>query len=150
MLLWRLTRTAYARDPLSGTGAARAGSRWNSPGVRIGYASTSRPLALLEMLVHVTRDSVPDDLILVPIELPEAVVATLDALPPDCNVLPFSMDARRTGDRWAAAKSSLALRVPSVVLPSESNVLVNPLHPAFPQVRIGPPEALSLDRRLFR
>jgi RES domain-containing protein len=67
---WRVTRKLYAANALSGEGAARAGNRWNSKGVRVAYASSSRALAVLEMLVHVTRDTVPGDTVLVPVEIP--------------------------------------------------------------------------------
>ena len=147
---WRLTRPRYQRDPLSGFGAARAGSRWNSPGVRVGYASTSRPLAVLEMPVHVGRDAVPDDLVLIPIEVPDELVEQAANLPHDWNRLPFSLGARGVGDRWAADGRAVALAVPSVVLPLEKNLLVNPLHPDFLRVGILPPEPFSFDRRLLR
>jgi len=40
------------------------------------------------------------------------------------------------------------LRVPSVIVPAESNFLLNPRHPAFERIEIGPPEELRLDPRL--
>jgi RES domain-containing protein len=150
MRVWRLTRAAYARDPLSGLGAARAGSRWNSAGVRLGYASTSRPLAVLEMLVHVTRETVPDDLALIPMDVPDEGIAVLHTPPAGWNELPFSASARAMGDRWAARRASLALSVPSVVLPLERNLLINPLHPDFHTVAVGKPEDIAFDRRLLR
>ena len=42
------------------------------------------------------------------------------------------------------------LRVPSVVLPTESHFLVNPLHPDFGTVDVGPFEPLDIDTRLFK
>jgi RES domain-containing protein len=148
--VWRITRSVYAAYPLSGEGAARAGNRWNSRGVRVGYTSSSRPLAVLEMLVHVTREGVPDDIVLIPIDVPSALIAELDTPPKDWNVLPFGEPGRHAGDNWAREKKSAALLVPSVVLPAERNLLINPLHPDFSKVRIHTPERHAIDRRLLR
>lgn len=150
MRVWRLTRAAYAADPLAGHGAAIAGGRWNSPGVRMAYTSTSRPLAVLEMLVHVTRDTVPPEMVLLPIDVPDRSIADVPALPADWLDLPYSAGARRLGDAWIEQKRSLALLVPSVVLQSERNLLLNPAHPELRSVRVRAPEPMSFDRRLFR
>lgn len=150
MRAWRLTRSAYASDPLSGVGAARAGGRWNSRGIRVGYCCTGRPLALLEMLVHVTRDSVPADLVLVGVDIPDELIVLQGRPPEGWNRLPYSATARSAGDAWVAAGGSLALAVPSVVLPAERNFLVNPLHPEFRRIRVGPIEKFAFDRRLLR
>jgi RES domain-containing protein len=150
MRAWRLTRAIYASDPLSGRGAAIAGNRWNSPGTRVAYAATSRALAALEMLVHVTRETVPSDLVFVPIDLPDRLAREATGIPGDWADLPYGPNARRYGDRWAAERRSLALLVPSVVVPAERNVLINPQHRAFERVRVGPAEPFAFDERLIR
>ncbi|HEU5284376.1 MAG TPA: RES family NAD+ phosphorylase [Burkholderiales bacterium] len=150
MRLWRLTRAAHAAAPLSGHGAAIAGGRWNSPGVRIAYTSTSRPLAVLEMLVHVTRDTIPPDMMLIPIDVPDRWIAQPERLPADWSNLPFSAAARKLGDSWVHGARSLALTVPSMVLPAERNVLINPEHPQMSRVRVLSPEPFVFDRRLLR
>jgi len=146
---WRAVRPAYAANPLSGEGAARAGSRWNSPGVRLGYASTSRPLAVLETLVHATRGFYPVDAVLVPVDVPDEMVADVPSLPKDWSQLPYSAGSRLIGDHWVKLGASLAMLVPSAVLPAERNVLINPGHVLFSQIRIGEPELNAFDRRLF-
>ena len=150
MRVWRITRSVHAAHPLSGEGAARSGSRWNSRGVRIGYTSTTRPLAVLEMLVHVTRDSVPDDIVLIPIDVPTDLIDELETPPANWNALPWSGPGRNVGDQWVLEKKSAALLVPSVVLPAERNLLINPLHPDFPRLKIHPPELNAIDRRLLK
>lgn len=148
MRVWRLTRAAHAEHPLSGQGAAMAGGRWNSAGVRIAYTSTSRPLAVLEMLTHVTRDTVPPGLVLVPVDVPERLIAAGDALPADWSALPYSASARLYGDAWVGGGRSLALLVPSVVLPAERNLLLNPAHRAIGRARVLAAEAFAFDRRV--
>jgi RES domain-containing protein len=102
------------------------------------------------MLVHVTRETVPPDMLLVPIELPQRWIEPAEALPADWSDVPFSAAARSVGDGWARALRSLALVVPSVVLPSENNVLVNPAHPQIRRARVLPAEPFGFDRRLLR
>jgi RES domain-containing protein len=150
MRLWRLTRAAHAAAPLSGQGAALAGGRWNSPGVRLAYTSSSRPLAVLEMLVHVSRETVPADMVLIPIDLPERWIAEANTVPADWSDLPFSAGARMLGDEWVRRGDSLALMVPSVVLPAERNVLINPAHPQIRRAAVRAAESFAFDRRLLR
>jgi len=150
MRVWRLTRATHATDPLSGRGAALAGGRWNSPGTRVAYTATSRALAALEMLVHVTRDSVPPDMVFVPVDVPDRLIREAARLPDDWANLPYGPDARRFGDAWIDEHRSLGLLVPSVVVPTECNLLLNPGHRAFGRVRSGPVERFAFDRRLFR
>ena len=150
MRVWRLTCAPYASDPLSGRGASIAGGRWNSPGTRVGYAASSRALAALEMLVHVTRETVPPDMVFVPIDVPDRLVREASGLPADWAELPYGPEARRFGDRWAENGRSLALAVPSIVVPAERNLLINPRHRAFSRVRVGATEPFEFDRRLLR
>src|SRR6185312_17149257 len=81
VVVWRIVRPAHAANPLSGTGAARYGNRWNSVGHPVGYTSTSRSLAVLEVLVHVTRDDIPFDAALIPIDVPDRLVTEAETLP---------------------------------------------------------------------
>jgi RES domain-containing protein len=116
----------------------------------MGYTATSRPLAVLEMLVHVTRDTVPADPVLIPIEVPDALILEAVDLPGDWTELPYGEQARHFGGRWVAEQPSVGLLVPSVVLPAERNLIINPAHPAFPQVQVRPVEMFTFDRRLLR
>lgn len=54
------------------------------------------------------------------------------------------------GDAWFDARASVALRVPSVAIRGETNVLLNPVHPDFGRVVIGPPEPFLFDVCLER
>lgn len=148
MRIYRLASPDY--DPLSGEGAARYGGRWNSPGLRLAYASENLSLAVLETLVHV------DDLGLMPrvrhyfeFEVDDGAVESLgvDELPEDWRTRPEV--TRQIGDAWLRAERSPALRVPSAVVVLETNFLISPEHPRFrdsiEELRSGP---FSLDPRL--
>jgi RES domain-containing protein len=147
--VWRIVRLAHAADPLSGAGAARWGSRWNSVGIPIAYASTSRSLAVLEMLVHLPRVYSPRDAVLVPAEIPDHLIAPLPEMPNDWNHFPYRPESREIGDRWVEKGSSLAMFVPSAILPAECNILINPAHVHFRQIRVSEPEPHAFDKRLF-
>lgn len=61
---------------------------------------------------------------------------------------PAPPGTRAIGDRGLRSKASRALRVPSTVVPSEHNVLMNPGHPRFEEVLIEGPFDPELDERL--
>jgi RES domain-containing protein len=44
------------------------------------------------------------------------------------------------GDSFAAQRKSAILVLPSALSPSESNWLINPLHPEFGEIKMRPPE----------
>lgn len=149
MRVYRITGRAYADDPLSGIGAAITGARWNSKGIRMGYTARSRSLAILELLVHVGRRSVPLDRVMVPIDIPDDAVDVLDHPPDGWNALPYRANVQAVGDVWIQEGRSLALRIPSAIVPDEFNVLVNPLHARRGEVVVHAPGALVWDSRLF-
>ncbi|MBV8369687.1 MAG: RES family NAD+ phosphorylase [Candidatus Eremiobacteraeota bacterium] len=152
MRLWRLTRAPFAAAAFDGTGAARGGARWNSRGVHVAYGSSSRALAILEVLVHVTRENAPGDYVFIEAEVPDDAIDRLDAaqLPAGWRTEPPPPSLRAVGDEWVRTNRSLALRVPSAVVPEECNVLVNPRHARFAELRIqGSPQPMILDPRLL-
>jgi RES domain-containing protein len=58
--------------------------------------------------------------------------------------------ARDFGTTWMKSRRSLALAIPSVVIPEEHNLLLNPEHPDLTDVRISGPHSFEFDARLFR
>ena len=57
--------------------------------------------------------------------------------------------SRSFGDEWARSQRSVALAVPSIVIPQERNLLRNTLHPHFHNMRVSPPQPFWWDHRLF-
>ena len=146
---WRLTKTKHLATAWDGEGAKRAGGRWNSVGTAVVYASANLSLALVEILVHITSDALPA-YTAVPVEFDESLVTALAAkeLPPNWKESPAPSSTQALGDAWVMAGRSVALRVPSVVVPVESNYLLNPKHIDFARVRIGSPMPFPFDPRL--
>ncbi|HVU48628.1 MAG TPA: RES domain-containing protein [Terracidiphilus sp.] len=150
MLVWRLCRALHAATAFSGEGARRFGGRWNSRGVPMVYCSPSLALAAIEMFVHLEPAQAPDDLVAISAALPEGEPGrTIEPaeLPAEWWADPAT--TRAVGDAWIREGSSLALRVPSVPIRPEWNVLLNPLHPRMREVRIDQPQPFVFDARMF-
>lgn len=148
MRVWRLTRRPYVA--LDGEGARRYGGRWNSPGIPVVYASATLSLALLEYLARTESDLLPDDLVQLEVDVPDELprqTVELSALPRNWKADPTV--TRAYGDAWAAALEVPLLVVPSVVVPREQNVLINPRHGASASVRPVNVVPFALDERLL-
>lgn len=155
MLVWRIVSHRFADDAWSGEGARRYGSRWNTPGHGLVYTSGSVALAILEVLVNnpgVPISELEERFRLVGAQVDAKLVEELPPadLPPGWNATPAGRASASVGDRWFREQRSVALRVPSVVVPREANYLVNPVHPDFGRVVCGEPERLRIDPRLAR
>lgn len=151
MRVYRISKPEYVGSALLGNGSALAPGRWNSTGVRLAYAAASVSLAMLEILVHVNREDVPEGRRLLCFELPDDAIHDLPTpeWPAGWGDLPYSEAVRRVGDAFIREARHLALRVPSAVARGESNILINPAHPRFPEIALISNDALALDPRLF-
>jgi len=149
---WRLVRPAFgdAASAFSGEGARRYGGRWNAPGRAVVYASLHLSLAALETLAHADRRRFERDHVAFELRVPHALVLELrdDDLPPDWRTRPVSQAARAIGDAWLEQRASVALSVPSVLVPQERNLLLAADHPGFGDVHIGPALRFRFDERL--
>jgi RES domain-containing protein len=135
--IWRIATqgTSWRADDLSGSGCAGDPGRWNSHGVPVVYASSTVALCCLETLVHVCGDAgLPLQRWLVAIDVPMEhwqQRTTLEPFDLPCwDTTPSGAAPRDWGDRWLASRRSLLAAVPSVIVPEESNLLINPKHPA--------------------
>lgn len=151
MRVYRLTNRRDPTDAWSGEGARRVAGRWHPVGLRVIYTASSVALALVETLVHIEPDDLGSITFLYEVDVPDAQVEvpSLSALPTDWNHPKRSDHARVFGRDWATSKRSLALAVPSVVVPQERNILLNPAHPAFARLALGGPSPFSFDGRLL-
>ncbi len=147
---WRIVREKHVGTAFSGEGAAEYGGRWNLPGVRVAYASSSQSLAALELLVHLNPPQ-PFQYKVIRAEFNESLVESIlpATLPADWTAEPPLHSTQRLGSRWATQSRSAVLAVPSAIIPQEVNYLFNPLHPDFMKVRLGYPMDFAFDRRLI-
>jgi len=150
MQVWRLSGTKYSVQAFSGTGGMYAARRWNEKGHLIVYTATSRALAAIEYFVNLEPNQAPDDLTMVEAFVPDAQIEQLDptTLPRNWFELD-SRECRAVGTEWLKSKRSLALKIPSVPVRGDWNVLLNPAHPDFPSVTITSREPFFYDGRMF-
>ena len=149
--LWRLVKTEHAATAFDGEGAFRYGGRWNSRGRRVVYASGSLSLALLEILVHLDPAAALPGLCAFTLDLPtEAILNDHFSSSEEISEgIPWPLgQTRGWGDAWCLGKKTPALRIPSAIVPNESNYLLNPSHPGFATMKIGEAQAFALDSRL--
>lgn len=146
---WRLVKERHAPTAFSGEGAARTGGRWNSRGQHVVYASATQSLAVLESLVHLDTPIVFRYAIL-RLEFPDSLIEKIvfNALPKDWRNEPPPNSTKKMGDFWMKENRSAVLAVPSVLVPEETNYLLNPRHPDFLKIKIGAAAPFSFDPRL--
>ena len=145
----------YEADDLSGKGAEITGGRWNEKGVAVVYAAESRSLACLETLVHLAAGGLPFNRYLVEISIPDPVWAaarreTPASLPVGWDAEPASRASIGFGTEWLRSGRSAVLVIPSVIVPEECCVLVNPAHPDSASIRAIKSRRWLYDPRLTR
>jgi len=151
---WRIVKRRYTETAFDGEGARLFGGRWNSPGRPAVYVSESRALATLEILAGLGSTAVLPAWVMIGVRFPEDIVTGIEdlldpaRLPDGWNAAPPTFVSQGIGDRWLEEAPSAVFRVPSVIVPAESNFLLSPRHADFSRIEIGKPEELRLDPRL--
>ncbi len=152
LVVWRFVQRRFAKEAFTGEGARRFGGRWNSPGRAVVYTAQSQALASLEILVHLDSENSLRNYVAIPVTIEERLIMRLDAakVPKNWRVYPAPRATRLLGDEWIVEQKSAVLQMPSVIVPTESNYLLNPLHPDFKSLIIGAPAAFAYDWRLAK
>jgi len=148
---YRIVAPKWADDALSGEGARKFGGRWNSPGKALTYLGGSRALAALELLVHLPSPlSRAKPYRILEVKVPKRLVAfyPLNLLPEGWRESPSPSVTTVIGNDWIDACGQLAMQVPSMLIPEETNLLINPNHPDFQEVICGEAKEFSFDKRL--
>jgi RES domain-containing protein len=153
--LWRIAADTpdYGADDRSGKGAEIEGGRWNRPGTPMLYASCSRALASLETLAHFGSNPVlPLNRFLVEITVSDELWKDRVVFDPEAGVgwdaQPAGLVSLDWGTAWARNRTSVLAEVPSVLVPEESNVLIDPLHPEAGRVGVRKVRRWLYDPRL--
>ena len=133
--IWRIAADTpdYEAHDLSGKGAETTGGRWNRKGTPMVYSSTSRSLACLETVVHLSGGyPLPLNRFLIQIKIPAAIwkarrqFTVADHVGWDAE--PAGRVSIDWGTAWIHGRASLLAEAPSVIVPEEHNILINPLH----------------------
>jgi len=145
MLLWRISR----HKDLSGEGGLRAPGRWHDRGAPIVYLAESPAGALLEACVHTSANDVPPSYTLLAVRAEEPTsVETLDTSTLRPDWIDHVEATREIGSAWLRSLRSALLRVPSALVPSTFDLLLNPLHEDAGRVRIESTYEYPFDLRI--
>ena len=150
MILWRIHPKNYIDAALNGHGGLFTSGRWHNKGNAIIYTSESQALAILDSLVHFNANNAPQELVLLSIEITGSDVKEFDTAKLNKNWKQLNNEIlRKYGDKWLLSKSSLLLKVPSVLSSSEHNYLINPKHDGIKKLKIKGTIPFKFDDRLF-
>ncbi|MEO7987138.1 MAG: RES family NAD+ phosphorylase [Gemmatimonadales bacterium] len=151
MRVWRFDRDG--RNPLDGLGGLHSAGRWHPRGSRVVYTSGHLSLAVLERLVHLDPDLLPDNLVAFEIEISDEPSSMervpLAGLPPDWKSQPPASSTQEIGRAWLTDPARPGvLVVPSAIVTSESNYLLNPAHRGSRRWSVVSSEPFRFDARL--
>lgn len=148
MTVYRITHKKFS-DKLVASGIE---NRWNINGQFVIYNSGSKSLACLENLVHTNGETFGSDLyVCIEIFIPEdavKTVITIKDLPANFTNEKNIMITKEIGNTWYTANKNLLLQVPSAIIISENNFIINTLHDDFKKVKITSIEPFGFDKRL--
>jgi len=145
MVLWRISRH---RD-LDGNGGLRAAGRWHERGFPIVYFAETPAGALLEVCVHTSANDIPPSYTLLEVTVGRGIsLETVDVKSLPRNWSENLKETRSLGSQWLRSMRTALLRVPSAIVPSTSNVLLNPRHEDSKKIRITSLTEYPFDVRL--
>lgn len=149
---WRLVHISHIDAPLNGEGSKISGGRWNNKGTAVVYAAQTISLSILEILVRIIDSSDLTNYRFLSITFGESQIERMNTadLPKTWKSLPPLSETQQLGTRWVNEKRSLVLAVPSVIIPSEWNYMINPIHPEFSTLSISEKSVeFTFDERLL-
>ena len=139
MSIWfRGAQSQQKEIVFSGEGGLYVAGRWNQKGTKAIYCSQSISLCTLEWLSHnglsVSGFSyhkfsieIPDDLIL--------KYAISDLSKEWCNTPSPNSNREFAGKNFFSLNEYVAMAIPSVMVPEEFNLVINPLHVSFEEIK---------------
>ena len=150
MQAFRIVKEKHVLTAFSGDGARAYGGRWNRPGVPMVYAAQTRALVALEALAHFAGAERRIPFVTFEIEVHDSLVIRLAPgdLPPDWRSEEPRASTQDLGSEWQLRGDSVALLVPSALIPQEYCLLLNPEHPDSRKVMVHYPEQFRFDARL--
>ncbi len=148
MIVYRITKSKRASD-ISGYGASIYPGRWNKKGMFVLYTGESKEIALLETIVHIPPMMSPD-LDILTIEIPDnsITVITPEDLPENWHQFPAPTVLSDIGKKWMDEGKTIALKVPSSIVHSAYNIILNCKHKDYKTVKILSRKKFYFDSRL--
>ena len=149
MKVYRITASKHAKD-INGAGAALYPGRWNKKGTPVLYTGESKEIALLETIVHTPAMLIPE-LDILTIEIPDNSITELlpSELPANWANYPAPAILSEIGESWIMEGKTIALKIPSCIIPTAFNYILNCNHRDYNKVRIIEHSKFPLDSRLI-
>lgn len=105
----------------------------------------------METFVHLGDDATHLDYVYFEIKIPDAVhILRVTSKPRGWRAEPPGQASQRVGDRWLRANEPALLEMPSVIIPTETNFVLNPEHRAAGKLRILPLRPFQFDSRMWK
>ena len=125
-IVYRIVQNKSRTPDLTGTGAFRAGGRWNSKGTYMLYTSENSSLAYLETLVHFDKSLAPPLLFIVQISIDDnAPIYTYPDKDYPTNWMTSGLiKNQEIGDSWMKEGKYLGIKVRSAINALEFNYLL--------------------------
>jgi len=146
---YRIVKKKRAKKAFDGEGARRFGGRWNHEGTSMVYASERLSLAALETFVHIEQTPLHFELVYFEISYPDTLPIELLT---NAQLTKFLKNSttQNIGSQWINHAATSVMIVPSVIIPSEYNVLLNPQHTDYKKIKISKPRLFSFDNRMWK
>lgn len=153
MEVFRISKAKYRKD-LSGKGAELFGGRWNPIGIPALYTSQNRALCALEILAHTSKDFLPPKYVIQAIQIPKAfknsiIELTNKELPKNWDSIQNLKETEELGKTYFE-NNYLGIIVPSVIIKQEKNIILNPRHPKYGEIKIIEEINFIIDDRLLK
>lgn len=148
MKVFRITNRKHASH-ISGIGASLYPGRWNVKGTPVLYTGESPEIALLENIVHIPPMLIPN-LDILTLRIPNNSITELKIsdLPKNWSHYPAPTILAEIGEEWIREGRSIALKVPSCVIHTSYNFILNCSHPDYGKVEVVDQRTFHFDARL--
>ncbi len=128
MIVYRLVKQIY--NALDGEGARMFPGRWNTSMHQALYTSANSSLAILEVIVNISKYKLlyKESYVLISLDVPDKLILDLRT---DPNILKIGFknyplsDSQAKGSELLEDIDLLGFMVPSFVNPNESNIILN-------------------------
>lgn len=148
MQVFRISLPKFIED-LSGAGSKQYGGRWNDKGISMVYFAESRAMAVMEVLIHLRPEDMDRDFILATFDVPaeDMLTVKLNSLPQNWKASSEIESLKKIGNQFIKDNNYLLMKVPSVILEEDYNLVVNPNHKNASQIKLIAKRVFKFDER---
>jgi RES domain-containing protein len=150
MIVYNIRKAEYSKKLI----ASGYSNRWNRDNEYVIYTSSSRALAMLELLVHRSGIELGKGFRLLEIKLnisdKDIEEVKIEKLGKNWQSVDEYIHQQKIGSEWYKKSDKLILKVPSVVIPQEFNFIINTQHRDFEKkISLDLVEEIDFDKRII-